>query len=120
LLNVNIDKYRYALTILRVSSHCLEVERGRWHKPNKIPFENSKCQYCNVLEDEFHFIFECPMYNNISHIYLQDYLDNGNSANIPILINLFQSTDKNVNRNLSTFTYKAFEIRNQYYMYYVN
>jgi len=87
---------------------------------NKIPFENMKCQYCNVLEDEFHFIFECPMYKNIRHIYLQDYLDNGNSAIIPILINLFQSTDKNVNRNLSTFIFKAFEIINQYYMYYVN
>jgi len=69
----NFQFQPYALTRLRVSSHCLEVERGRWLKLNKIPFENRKCQYCNVLEDEFHFIFECPMYNNIRHIYLQDY-----------------------------------------------
>jgi len=33
---------------------------------------------------------------SIRHFYLQDYLDNGNSANIPILINLFPSSDKNV------------------------
>ena len=49
LFNVNIDKYRYALTRLRVSSHCLEVERRRWHKANKIHFEKRKCQYCNVF-----------------------------------------------------------------------
>jgi len=42
----------------------------------KIPSENRKCQYCNVLEDEFHFIFECPRYNNIRYIYFQDYLNN--------------------------------------------
>ena len=54
------------------------------------------------------------------HIILQEYLDNGNSADIPTLINLFQSTDKTGNRNLSLFIFKAFEMRNQYYMYYVN
>jgi len=73
-------------------------------------------QYCNVLEDHCHFIFECPMYITIRHIYLHDYLDNGKSANISTLINLFQSTDKTVNRNLSTIIYKAFEIRKQYNM----
>ena len=71
LINVNSDKYRYALTRLLVSSHCLEVARGRCHKPNKILF--GKCQYCNCLEDEFHFIFECPMYNNTRHIYCHEY-----------------------------------------------
>ena len=35
----------------------------------KIPSESKKCQYCNVLEDEFHFIFKFAMYNNIKHIY---------------------------------------------------
>jgi len=67
------------------------------------------------------------MYNNIRHIYLQEYLDIGNSDDIPTIINSFQSNDKTVNRNFSTFIYKggfkAFElirIRNQYYMFYVN
>ena len=67
-----------------------------------------KCQCCNVLEDECHFKFECPMYNTIRHIYLHDYLENGKSVNISTLINLFQSTDKTVKRNLSTIIYKAF------------
>jgi len=49
-------------------------------------FENKKCQFCNVLGDEFHFLFECSMYNYIRHIYLQYYLDNGHFADIPTLI----------------------------------
>ena len=37
-------------------------------------------------------------------------LANGNRANMSTIVNLFQSTDKHVNRNLSTFIRKAFEI----------
>jgi len=62
---VNISKLRIALTRLRVSAHILEVEAGRWHKPEKIPFQNRKCKHCNVLEDEFHVLLECPIFINL-------------------------------------------------------
>ena len=35
-------------TRLRLSSHRLEVEVGRWAKPNKVPYENRKCKNCDV------------------------------------------------------------------------
>ena len=61
---VNIAKYWEALTRLRVSSHRLFVEVGRW---NNTPLDDRKCNYCLKLEDEFHFIFECTLYEkNIS------------------------------------------------------
>jgi len=41
---------------LRVSAHDLELLTGRWHKPNKIPRNDRNYKYCNILEDEFHFI----------------------------------------------------------------
>ena len=44
--NLNIVKYRKSLSRLRLSSHRLEVEVGRWAKPNKIPYEDRKCQVC--------------------------------------------------------------------------
>ena len=25
---------------------------------------NEKCELCNTLEDEFHFLLECPLYHN--------------------------------------------------------
>ncbi len=35
---IAIGKYRSSLTKLRVCSHRLAVETGRWHRPNRIPF----------------------------------------------------------------------------------
>ena len=43
-----------------MSAHILAVEAGRWHKPNKIPYNERTCQLCNTLE-EFHFLLECPL-----------------------------------------------------------
>ena len=34
------------------------------NKPNKIPRNERKCKLCNSLEDEFHFIIECPLYHD--------------------------------------------------------
>ena len=62
---LSIVKYRKSLSRLRLSSHRLEVEVGRWTKPNKTPYERRKCKDCNVLEDEFHFLFECPLYTDL-------------------------------------------------------
>jgi len=31
---LNISKFRYSMTTLRVSSHRLRIESGRWSKPN--------------------------------------------------------------------------------------
>ena len=55
LKNVSINKFKSDLCRLRVSSHRLEIESGRWHKPEAIPFQYRTCQHCNVLEDEYHF-----------------------------------------------------------------
>ena len=58
---------------LRLSSHRLEVEVGRWAKPNKVPYENRKCKICNILEDEFHFLLECPLYAELRKRYINKY-----------------------------------------------
>ena len=56
------ERFRTSLSKLRLSSHRLEEETGRWAKPNKIPYEHRKCKICDTLEDEFHFVFECALY----------------------------------------------------------
>ena len=62
---VNIKKFKIALAKLRVSSHRLEIEMGRLARPERIEFDDPKCKLCNKLEDEFHFVLECPLYNDI-------------------------------------------------------
>ena len=81
---VTVQKFRYTFTRLRVASHRLEIEAGRWHKPNRTPVEENKCLFCrNSLEDEFHFVIECPLYQDLrrEYIFIKRYF--GARPNIP-------------------------------------
>ena len=49
------------MTRFRLSCHTLEIEMGRHHCP-PIPAEERLCDTCEVLEDEFHFLFHCQKY----------------------------------------------------------
>ena len=62
---VTTSKFRVALSRLRLSSHRLEIETGRWAKPNSVPIENRLCTSCMKLEDEFHFVLEYTRYNDL-------------------------------------------------------
>ena len=56
---------RQIISKFMCSSHKLHIERGRHLN---IPREERLCQLCdmNKVEDEEHFILECPTYNQIS------------------------------------------------------
>ena len=54
-------------------THGLEVEIGRWKRPVKVAYAERKCRVCGVLEDEFHFLFECPIYVNLRAKYIKRY-----------------------------------------------
>ena len=73
-LLTNIHKYRTTFTRLRVSSHRLEVECGRWEKkPLRVPFQDRKCKQYHLLEDEYHFLIECNNYNELRKAYIKPY-----------------------------------------------
>ena len=61
---LSVRKFRIALTKLRVSSHRLQIEAGRWSKPNSTPRNERLCRL-NKLEDEFHLLLECTLYNQL-------------------------------------------------------
>ena len=55
-------KIRQSLTKFRLSNHCLNIEKGR-HTVPKTPKEHRFCPFCpNKVEDEVHFLFDCPTY----------------------------------------------------------
>ena len=60
--SVYISKHRRAITKLRLSSHHLNIETGRWRRPNPVPRAERRCRTCDVVEDEYHFLFECTLY----------------------------------------------------------
>ena len=107
-----VKKIRNAFTRLRVASHRLEIEAGRWNKPNATPVIDRKCKTCNVLEDEFHFILECKLYTVIRKNYINKYY--WNRPNMQKLISLINSQNENDVRKLALFIYKAFDIRKEH------
>lgn len=108
---INVLKLSQALSKLRMSSHRLEIESGRWVKPNSIPVNERKCQNCHLLEDEFHFILECSIYSDLRKQYISPYY--WKRPSMFKLIELLESNNTKRIRNLSIFTYKAFKLRTE-------
>ena len=64
LQKVESPKLRKFLSKIRLSSHNLNIEEGRYRneaRPQRV------CNLCDKrdIEDEFHFIIVCPIYSNI-------------------------------------------------------
>ena len=53
--------YRTNASKVRLSSHVFGVERGRWGK-TRLQYEKRKCTLCNEIDDEYHCLLECPLY----------------------------------------------------------
>ena len=55
---------RIIISKLRLSSHKLGIETGRYIDSRR---EDRPCHNCNLgkIEDEYHFILQCPLYTNI-------------------------------------------------------
>ncbi len=62
-------KHRSYLAQYRCGILPLSIETGRW---GSIPLEDRNCKMCDslVVEDEYHFIFHCSLYNNIRDQFL--------------------------------------------------
>ena len=104
-----MTKYRFNLTRLRVSSHRLRIESGRWSKPNPTPVEQRTCIVCNRLEDEYHFVIECNLYTDLRVKYIPSYYRN--RPNMQKFIELMSSENESVLRKLSAFVHAAFLVR---------
>ncbi|KAK7081978.1 hypothetical protein SK128_000611 [Halocaridina rubra] len=63
------DYLRVSFTRLRLMSHNLKIETGRW---SRLPREASVCN-CNniVVQDECHVLLECPLSQHIREAYNQ-------------------------------------------------
>jgi hypothetical protein len=64
-LYINVEKYRVALSRLRLSSHHLGIEVGRHARPI-IPADQRFCTTCtDKIDDEIHFLIECQKYQGL-------------------------------------------------------
>ena len=95
---------------MRVSSHRLCIETGRWTKPNRTPVNERICTLCNKLEDEFHFIIECTRYVDLRKQFIKQYY--WVRPSMHKFIELMKSDNKNVIRKLGIYIERAFHARN--------
>ena len=104
---IQVKNYRTAMSRLRLSSHRLAVESGRWHKPLPIPFIERKCTICNVLQDEFHIVIECNLFKDLRNRYISRYV--WLHPNYFKFTQLLATHNEAAIKKLSIFVFKAFE-----------
>ena len=83
---MRVLKFGYSFTRLCVASHPLEIETGRWHKPNRILIEERKCLFVIVWKMKIYFVLECQLYQKFRNEYMKKYF--WNRPNIPKCIEL--------------------------------
>ena len=83
-----------------MSSHRLEVETGRWTRPEKTSFENRKCKFCNNLGDS------TTLFYNVSYIksYENDTLQN-NFGYDPVCYSLRSFSYQMLKRQYETWVF---------------
>ena len=109
--NINVFKYMQAFSKLRMSSHRLAIESGRWVRPTRIPIDERKCSLCQVLEDEYHFVLECNVYAELRYKYIPKHYWKRQS--MYKFVELLNTSNMKILRNLSIYIYHAFQCRTE-------
>jgi hypothetical protein len=102
---------RSAFCKLRISAHKLMIETGRYAVP-KISPENRLCQVCdlNEVEDEFHFVMRCKLFNHLRVKLFSELSDIFNITNVSdndIFIMIINARDYDVVKCVKDFIIEA-------------
>lgn len=92
------------LLLFLTRNHRLPIEIGRWQN---IPIQDRKCNICNDIGDEFHYLFVCPEFENDRKIYIDNFYINRPS--MFKFVSLVTSENTNKLKNLSIFCMKIMQ-----------
>jgi hypothetical protein len=117
LSSIKNHQHRIAYTKLRASSHTLEIEKGRYRKP-KVDIKNRLCPLCNIVEDEFHFVMECKLYEN-ERKYLLSYLSQNisnfdNMTKHQKFVSIMSTKNTYCHPIIGKFIHSSFNVRSNY------
>ena len=123
-LHIKKFTYRQILCKFRISAHSLRIETGRYEKTknssgnySKLEKENRICKFCNLrmVEDEFHFLLNCPLYSDIRHNFIDNIQRNCDNFHHLSEKNKFlwilTNEDNNILLKLCDFLLKGFNLR---------
>ena len=100
-----------ALTRLLTSSHRLRIETGRWELPNPPPRHQRLCLVCQKMDDEYHFVMECSVFETIRSQLIPQYY--WRRPSMLKLIELINSNDIHLVNKLAEYTKKCFILKQQ-------
>jgi len=109
---LNVMKFRRAYSRFRCSNHQLEIELGR---RNNVFMEDRICKWCEVkdiivIEDEYHFLLRCELYDELRQKYPHLCISNDNIC-YDNFIRIMDSQDDNIIIDTATFIYNANVLR---------
>ena len=100
---MNNTAFRVAISKIRLSSHLFFVERGRWGQ-NSVERKDRLCSYCKCVEDEFHVLVRCPIFDNEREGLIPDFLRlDQNTANF---IRYLNSSNQEEQKKLGLLCYR--------------
>ena len=100
-------KFQRCISKIRLSSHQLAIEAGRYS--NTIRRDRC-CRLCvNSIEDEYHFILVCPLFTELRRKFIKEYYYKRPS--MFKLIQLFNTENFKDLCNLGKFIYNSFILR---------
>ena len=115
---VNNKKNKKALSRFRLSNHSLMIEKGRHQRP-RIERNERKCFICkDKVEDEIHFVINCPLYTDERDILFQVCRQNcihfdALTTDAQKFIFIMTNENPGVTRSLAKFIYNSFKIREE-------
>ena len=103
-------KYQRSIAKIRLSSHNLSIETGRYSNTSKASRCCFSCADC--VEDEYHFILVCPVYANFRRKYIKEYYYKRPS--MFKLVQLFNTENYITMSNLGKFIFNSMKLRSSF------
>ena len=101
------ELYKKYIIKMRLSSHNLAIEQGRYYNVNR---NKRNCKFCiDDMEDEMHFILLCPMYTNLRCNLIKPYY--WRKPSVFKLLQLFNITNVKQLCNLGKYICRALKLR---------
>ena len=106
---VESKENRIALTRLLTSTHRLRIETGRWERPHPPPRHQRLCFACRKMDDEYHFLLECSILQNLRSQLIPRYY--WKHPSMYKLLDLINSNNTELLKKLSEFAKRGFALR---------
>ena len=68
---IKVSKYRQAMVKFITKNNNIPVVSGKWQRPR--PYHQRLCEECELLGDEYHFLFLCKRLKALRSKYISRY-----------------------------------------------